>query len=92
MPQTVLKEFSLPIDIKDFVARFWLDSAWYENFLVAKLEDINVSIGEWREESSEIKTRDIKCYHPSKISFPGLPSHAEVFLCLSVLNAANDIG
>ena len=78
MPQTVLKEFSLSIDINDFVTRFWLDSAWYENFMVVKLEDINVSIGEWIEENPNLKTRNVKCYHPSKISFPGLPSHAEV--------------
>lgn len=25
-----------------------------------------------------LKTRNVKCFHPSKISFPGLPSHAEV--------------
>lgn len=68
--------------------------SWYERFLCEKLEDLSVSIGEWRCScgspqarkgswecscGSGRKTRSVRSYHPSKISFPGLPSHAESF-------------
>lgn len=78
MAPSVLKEFNLPVDIDDFLSTFWLDNKWYEMFLIDKLEDINVTIGDWTEQGPGSKTRQIKSYHPSKISFPGLPSHAEV--------------
>ena len=83
MAPTVLKEFSLSIDIEEFMTIFWMDNtpgAFYETFLVEKLEDLDVCIGEWVEEAPNVKARQIKSYHPSKISFPGLPSHAEVLL------------
>ena len=66
---------------------------WYHKFLVDKLCDINVEIGSWSTESStssssnfasncetQILRREVHSYHPSKITFPGLPSHAEVSL------------
>lgn len=60
-------------------------------FLVDKLLDIKVEIGPWNAESLEenakfssqqetpVLKRIVNSYHPSKITFPGLPSHAEVF-------------
>mmetsp|Transcript_27612 Transcript_27612/g.39197 ORF Transcript_27612/g.39197 Transcript_27612/m.39197 type:complete len:718 (+) Transcript_27612:13-2166(+) len=86
-PAVVLSEFSLAIDLEEFLNIFWIDSQWYNNFLVEKLCDIKVDIGQWtREEKTEsgsstndnlILCREVSSYHPSKISFPGLPSHAE---------------
>ena len=83
MAPTLLKEFLLQCNIDAFLKNFWLDIGWYERFLSDKLEDINISIGEWSVPSSGSLTsftRNVKSYHPSKISFPGLPSHAEVRL------------
>lgn len=60
----------------------WLDSEWNEFFLSDRLKDINVSVGEWEIEGGEessILMRKVRSYHPSKISFPGLPSHAESY-------------
>ena len=70
---------------------------WYHKFLVDKLCDINVEIGSWSTESStsstsnfvsncetQILRREVHSYHPSKITFPGLPSHAEVSLHLTM--------
>ena len=62
--------------------------------MVDKLFDINVEIGTWNAECTEenakyssqqetqILKRIVNSYHPSKITFPGLPSHAEVFIYL----------
>ena len=83
MAPTLLKEFLLQCNIDAFLKNFWLDVGWYERFLSDKLEDINISIGEWSAPPSGSLTsftRNVKSYHPSKISFPGLPSHAEVRL------------
>ena len=45
-----------------------------------RLKDINVIVGEWEVEGdSPILIRKVRSYHPSKISFPGLPSHAESY-------------
>jgi hypothetical protein len=81
MAPKLLKEFVLGCGINTFVNRFWLDVAWYERFLSEKLLDISINIEEWALTSAKSKTsftRKVKSYHPSKISFPGLPSHAEV--------------
>jgi len=92
--KTLLVEFTVKAQFDAFMAVFWLDGSWYEQFLCEKLEDLSVSVGEWncscgipqtRQGSwhcqcgSGRKTRSVRCYHPSKISFPGLPSHAESF-------------
>ena len=81
MAPIVLKEFLLQCSIDSFLKCFWLDISWYERFLSEKLEDISVNVGDWALSSSRSLTsftRNVKSYHPSKISFPGLPSHAEV--------------
>jgi hypothetical protein len=83
MSPFVLKEFLLKCDLQTFLNDFWLETKWYERFLSEKLEDLSVTVGEWNdaEGSSTSFTRNVKSYHPSKISFPGLPSHAEVNAC-----------
>lgn len=83
----LISEFVLPIDTDTFIDIFWSDSSWFNRFLTEKLEDLNVLVGEWEClensnsncDSNNItnKTRNIRSYHPSKLSFPGLPSHAE---------------
>jgi hypothetical protein len=86
MAPVLLNEFSLPIDIDTFLEMFWLKSEWYEDFLIDKLLDLSVEIGPWAavSEQSTSQVRTVKSYHPSKISFPGLPSHAEVWYLLSL--------
>ncbi len=76
----LLKEFLLAISPDAFVDAFWLSSQWYEKFLVEKLLDVDVTIEEWTSDDivDSIKRRKVRAFHPSKISFPGLPSHAEV--------------
>jgi VAD1 Analog of StAR-related lipid transfer domain len=81
MAPKVLKEFVLQCSIDTFVKSFWLDINWYERFLSEKLLDISINVGDWTLSSEKPFTayiRNVKSYHPSKISFPGLPSHAEV--------------
>jgi hypothetical protein len=81
MAPKVLKEFVLQCSIDTFVKSFWLDINWYERFLSEKLLDISINVGDWilsSEKPFTAYTRNVKSYHPSKISFPGLPSHAEV--------------
>ena len=83
MAPKLLEEFVLKCDINTFLNRFWLDKGWYERFLCEKLLDISINIEDWTLISAQPKTsftRKVKSYHPSKISFPGLPSHAEVNL------------
>jgi hypothetical protein len=83
MKPTVLKEFLLQCDIDLFLKDFWLDIGWYERFLSEKLGDISVNVEDWIPSSSGLQntfTRNVKSYHPSKMSFPGLPSHAEVIM------------
>ena len=78
MAPCILKEFILQCDIDTFLKSFWLDNAWYERFLVQKLEDINVHVGEWTTAQEAVGfMRNVRSSHPSKLSFPGLPSHAE---------------
>lgn len=80
MAPVVLSEFSLAVDIDTFLELFWRDTQWYEEFLTEKLLDLSVNVEEWAPsaENPAIQARTVKSYHPSKISFPGLPSHAEV--------------
>ena len=82
----LLKEFSLNIDLETFYNLFWIDQEFYESFLIDHLKDIKVSIGSWEvkvasndsSSSSSVSYREVISFHPSKVSFPGLPSHAEV--------------
>ena len=88
MAPKVLKEFVINCSIDKFVESFWQDRGWYERFLSEKLLDISVDIGEWGPATVKPEsafTRNVKSYHPSKISFPGLPSHAEVISQPSLL-------
>ena len=83
MKATLLKEFTLDgISLEDFFNYFWQDNEFSYDFLVKQLNDINVSIDDWEDLKSDVpnltcKRRQIISFHPSKISFPGLPSHAE---------------
>ncbi len=77
---SLLGEYVLPLDISGFL-HMWLDQEWNEFFLEDRLKDINVTLSEWEadEDNSACITRKLRSHHPSKISFPGLPSHAESF-------------
>ena len=73
-------QFDLRVDLDTFLREFWIDSVWYERFLRETLGDRDISIGEWSRDCSDsggAMVRDVRSYHPSKISFPGLPSFAE---------------
>lgn len=73
-----LAEFSLPIDPEVFLKLFWLDATWYEkHFLIEKLNDLEVTVGRWHGTSNGSFRRSVTSLHPSQVSFPGLPSHAE---------------
>ena len=75
---TLLASFTVPVELNIFITLFWSDSTWYEKFLVEQLDDLKVSVGEWEEDNhANGILRTITSMHPSKISFPGLPSHAE---------------
>jgi hypothetical protein len=75
----LLIEYQLPLNLACFL-HMWLDSEWNEYFLSDRLKDINVTVGEWESDGgSDVLTRKMRSYHPSKISFPGMPSHAESF-------------
>ncbi len=80
MAPIILKTFELPIDCEVYLSSFWSKPGFYERFLVEKLSDVGVQIGEWSigVDNPNTKLRTVRCFHPSKISFPGLPSHAEV--------------
>jgi hypothetical protein len=80
MAPVVLTQFPLNVDMDTFVSLFWMKTKWYEDFLANKLSDLSINVGEWGStpENPSMHTRTICSYHPSKISFPGLPSHAEV--------------
>lgn len=90
MAPIVLSEFSLAVDIHGFLDMFWTKPGWYEEFLVGKLLDLSVNIGEWAPspEQPTAQARTVRSYHPSKISFPGLPSHAEV---INVVLVTSDV-
>ncbi len=75
----LLGEYEVPLNLASFL-HMWLDSEWNEFFLSDRLKDINVTVGEWEVEGdSPVLMRKVRSYHPSKISFPGLPSHAESY-------------
>ena len=79
--RSLLGEYKLPLDLAGFL-HMWLDQEWNEFFLEDRLKDINVTLSEWEadeDNSSNLITRKLRSHHPSKISFPGLPSHAESF-------------
>lgn len=71
-----ITKFELPVKLDDFCSIFWHEKVWYEDFMENTLKDINVAIGEWKENEDNSLVRHIKSDHPSKVSFPGLPSHA----------------
>lgn len=77
MAPKLISEFTLNINMETFIYLFWNDSKWYERFLSEYLEDISINVGQWEYDSESTKIRQITSYHPSKVSFPGLPSHAE---------------
>jgi hypothetical protein len=70
---TLLKEFNVPTGIKPFVSLFWNDRDFFVRYLEVNLKDLNVSVGDWTLEGPDKKLRGIRCEHPSKWSFPGLP-------------------
>jgi hypothetical protein len=89
MAPNLLKTYHVPIDLSRFLELCWDNVTFYEHFLVHKLQDVGVNVGEWTasDDNSHMKSRNVKCFHPSKISFPGLPSHAEVKQMLPLLFA-----
>lgn len=77
MSQHLIAEFALPITINKFCYLFWYSNSFYNLFLSDYLKDLNISIGEWNDcNDNNSKVREVKSDHPSKVSFPGLPSHA----------------
>lgn len=80
MAPITLSDFALNVDIDGFYEIFWEKSQWFEEFLSNKLKDLSVDVGDWAPspEQPNAQVRTVRSYHPSKISFPGLPSHAEV--------------
>lgn len=74
-------EFRLEIDLKGFLDTFWYSDDFYLNYLEETLLDKEITIGEWSVPSSgddmSSKVRHVQSQHPCKVSFPGLPSHAE---------------
>jgi hypothetical protein len=86
----LLKEFVIETDLKTFYEIFWSDPSWYANFLENQLQDLNVEVCSWEtsntgNESIVKRVRKVKSFHPSKVSFPGLPSHAEVCIDLNIV-------
>eukprot|EP01041_Mallomonas_annulata_P011707 gene11707-24528_t len=73
----IIYEFVLGTNLNNFLSLFWLDKLWYEKFLGDILEDKDVVVGEWTSLDGNLYIRDVDSQHPSTISFPGLPSHAE---------------
>jgi hypothetical protein len=84
MEPNLIRSYQLPTTLDSLIQTCWNKREFYERFLLDKLKDIGVEIEDWRidEGKPHVKVRNIKSFHPSKISFPGLPSHAEVILCL----------
>ena len=76
---TTIASWLLPVDMAMFVRIFWRDKDWFMEFLSGSLGDINIEVGDWfkAEETEGKRVRHVKSHHPSKISFPGLPAHAE---------------
>ena len=80
MAPTLLRTYQFAIDLRNFLHLCWYNHEFYEHFLVQRLKDLGVEISPWQvhAENNDVQIREIKSFHPSKISFPGLPSHAEV--------------
>lgn len=76
---TLLAEFHIPGEVSVFTKRLWADKTFYEVFLSDTLLDKDIFIGEWVPQDDGSHVRDVKSLHPSKVSFPGLPSHAESY-------------
>ena len=86
----LLKEFFIDVDLDTFYTVFWLNPQWYKDFLTNQLKDIEIQISDWEKAPFESSTttatdsfpvslkRKVRSLHPAKMSFPGLPSHAEV--------------
>lgn len=91
MAPVLLKKFNLSMSCEQFLSQFWYDDNhhFYESFLRDKLQDVGISIVAWSSSSSEMKAmsrqRTVRSFHPSKISFPGLPSHAEVSISMKMI-------
>lgn len=86
MPPVPITQFTLGVHIDTFLELFCRTSAWYEDFLTHKLMNLGVEVSAWTPSvgNDKVLTRTIRSYHPSKISFPGLPSHAEVYIQLYI--------
>ena len=84
MAPIVLSEFTLTVEIDVFLDIFWHKAGWYEEFLTEQLKDISVNVGDWAPapDKPSAQSRTVHSFHPAKISFPGLPSHAEVNIAL----------
>ena len=74
---TLLADFELPISSSKFLQIFWIKDDWYKSFLCEQLNDLEVSITSWTVVNEQKHRRNVRSLHPSQISFPGLPSHAE---------------
>lgn len=87
MAPVELKSFELPLDCEDFLHKFWFNIAFFERFLIEKLLDVGVEIEAWKQSGDHPinRSRTVRSLHPSKISFPGLPSHAEVITFLNMI-------
>ena len=77
LSSTIICEFMVNSPKERFIAEFWNDKNVYEMFLVKELDNKDVVIEDWVHRNSEFQSRMVHSSHPSKISFPGLPSHAK---------------
>jgi hypothetical protein len=80
MAETSIANFMIPCDLAGFVNLFWRDKKWFEKFLADQVGDIDIEIGDWMEDNADNsgrRSREIRSFHPSRISFPGLPAHCE---------------
>lgn len=91
----LLKEFFVDVDLQTFYDTFWLNSEWYKEFLTNQLKDIEIQISDWDKVPIDINSandtfpismkRKVRSLHPAKMSFPGLPSHAEVSFPIDII-------
>jgi hypothetical protein len=97
MTRTLVTQFLIQIDLDSYIDLFWDNEAFFESFLSKQLEDLSVQVSSWENVEIKnsnpaqsththtqtiTKQRQVRSYHPSRVSFPGLPSHAEVGLHL----------
>jgi hypothetical protein len=76
----VLVEYTLPCSAPDLISRY-LTQRWTHHFLATELQDIGVNVTSWELDPEEAQgdkllTREVVSSHKSKVSFPGLASHA----------------